>query len=209
MNVLLTLGQVTSDDPDVLIQLATAGIKQERLLTGMTPKTRPIPAAAGCAAQLAWVEAELKQEPITTTSSTETTPSTSTATFSTVDAKPSQYKPQVNEKPFTVNLIRFTQKEIDKHLGKSKPDITTARPKAPQLKNFTISVRELPITPNQSVTIVGSSSRRPRTLVSPAVTRSKTHKAPNVLVRKHKISGRPSQLQALLQHIFQVRQHVL
>ena len=132
---------MTSDDPKELTQLVTTIIKHERSFTGMTSKTRPVTAAAGSAAQLAWVEIEIKQEPTTSTASAETTSPTSTAILftstaipTTVVAEPSQLKPQVNEKPFTVNLIRLIPKEIDKHLGKSKPDTITARPKEPQLK---------------------------------------------------------------------------
>ena len=88
-----SLGEVTSDNPDVLIQLATTGIKQERQPTCMTPKTKPVSTAAGSAAQLAQVEAELTQEPATSTSPTETNPSTSMVTPSTVVAKPSKHKP--------------------------------------------------------------------------------------------------------------------
>ena len=69
-------------------------------------------------------------------------------------------------------------------------------------------MRKLPITPNQSVTISRLVTKWPRTPVSPVVTRSKTHK--NIkLVKKHTISGKLSQLQVPLQHMFQVRRHVL
>ena len=63
--MLPTLGVVTSDDPNVLVQLTSTNIKQEDQFTGttqVTPPSRPATAAAGSTTQLARVEAEMKLE---------------------------------------------------------------------------------------------------------------------------------------------------
>ena len=60
-------------------------------------------ASAGSEAQLQCVEKELKVEPSTGVSPKDTKPATT---------------PKVNVLPFTVNLTRLTQKEIDKYTKK-------------------------------------------------------------------------------------------
>ena len=102
VNVLPVLGHVSSDQPDVIARLVASGIKQEPIFTGTTPRQlRPgATAVAGSVAQLPCVEAELKAEPCTSASPKGPKPVTTS---------------KVNVLPFTVNLTRMTQKEIDKH----------------------------------------------------------------------------------------------
>ena len=167
MNVLPTLGEVTSDDLNVLKRLGTMIIKQEEQLTGTTPKARQVTAAAGSTTQLARVEAELKHEPIPPTS-TSASHTTTTSGVSTI------HKPQVNVKPFRVDLIRLSQKDIKKYHGKPKIGKVLLKTKNVQLKNLEIRGRKLPITPNQSVTITSPSMGLPPKLMTPVKTHSKT-----------------------------------
>ena len=155
VNVLPTLGEITSDQPKVLEQLMVTGIKQEKCipLTGMTPKARQATAAAGSAAQLAHVEAELKQEPQPHANKTcqgnKPKPSTSTwGDGSGLLATTAWHKPQVTQRPFAFRLIKLTQCDIEQYIGKSKK-----KPVLPHLKECSIKVRRLPLTPNQSVTV--------------------------------------------------------
>ena len=129
VNVLPVLGHVLSDQPDIMARLVALGVKQEPIITGTTLRQpRPVGSAmAGSVAQLPDVEAELKAEPCT-------------------GAPPKGPKPvttsKVNVLPFTINLTRLTQKEIDKHTKKSrianKPDLK-------------IVVHKLPLQPQQTV----------------------------------------------------------
>ena len=121
------MGHVSSDQLDIMARLVASGV--ELIITGTTPRQlRPVATAmAGSVAQLPRIEAELKAEPRT-------------------DAPPKGPKPvttsKVNVLPFTVNLTRLTQKEIDKHTKKSrianKPDLK-------------IVVHKLPLQPQQTV----------------------------------------------------------
>ena len=98
--------------------------------------------------------------------------------------------------PFTVNLTRLTQKEIDKYTKKSriadKPDLT-------------IVVHKLPLQPQQ--TVILAPPKQPRTPVSPAIIHSKT-RAHAPKVPKQKISRKLSELPQP-KPTFQVRRHVL
>ena len=58
------LGHITSDDPEVMGELIKRAVKQEKFDdTGTTPGSTTSTAAAGSAAQLERVEAELKDAP--------------------------------------------------------------------------------------------------------------------------------------------------
>ena len=123
------MGHVSSDQPDVMARLVASGIKQESIFTGTTPRQpRPVATeAAGSEAQLPHVEVELKAEPCTGASPKDPKPVTTS---------------KVNVLPFTINLTRLTQKDIDRYTKKSriadKPDLT-------------IVVHKLPLQPQQTV----------------------------------------------------------
>ena len=112
-----------------MARLVALGIKQEPIFTGT--KLRQLRhvamASAGSEAQLPLVEKELKAEP-------------STGVFPK-DPKPAT-TPKVNVLPFTVNLTRLTQKEIDKY---------TKKPKIANKPDLSIVVHKLPLQPQQSV----------------------------------------------------------
>ena len=160
MNAPPTLGEVTSDKPKVLEQLAATGIKTEYNIPvpGTTQKTiQHVTAAAGSASELPCIEAELKQEPQTGTP----IPKPSTSSSGSVADKAVQpepttsstrkpaYEPQVGERPFSIKLVKLSKYEIDHHLGKSK----LKKPEHLLVKKCSISIRKLPLTPMQSVTI--------------------------------------------------------
>ena len=190
VNILPTLGVVTSEDPNVLAQLTVTNIKQEEQLTGttqLTPLTRPATAAAGSAAQLAHVKVEMKLEILTLTLT-----ATSEQPKGTHPTPIARWEPQVTKKPFSDNIVRLSLKEINKHTGqrgKTIPDLP--RPGLPKLKKkqtFSISVRKLTIEQHQSVTVAKPSQpvlvwKQPVTTqqgtpVSPAVIRAKTCSVP-------------------------------
>ena len=92
-------------------------------------------------AQLASVEAELKQE---TQHTAEPTPSTSRSGHGTPTPPYTltQHKPQVTHKPFCVKLMRLTQSKIDRLTGKA-----TEKTDKPETQKCSIVVRRLPLTP--------------------------------------------------------------
>ena len=166
-----------------MARLVASGIKQEPIFTGTTPRQprRVAMASAGSEAQLPHVEEELKAEPSTGVSPKGLKPATT---------------PKVNVLPFTVNLTRLTQKEIDKY---------TKKPRIANKLDLTIVVHKLPLQPQQSVML--ALLKWPRTPVSPIITHSKTRAcAPKV--PKRKISGKPSEL-LQPQPTFQVRRYIL
>ena len=166
-----------------MARLVASGIKQEPIFTGTTPRQlKPgATAVAGSVAQLPCVEAELKAEPCTGASSKGPKPVTTS---------------KVNVLPFTVNLTRLTQKEIDMHTKKSR---------IVNKLDLKIVVHKLPLQPQQDVIL--APPKQPRTPVSPAITHSKIcARAPKV--PKWKISSKPSELPQP-KPTFQVRRHVL
>ena len=111
-----------------MARLVASGIKQEPIFTGTTPRQprRVAMASAGSEAQLPCVEVELKAE-------------------SSTGASPKGPKPARTPKvmlPFTVNLTRLTQKEIDKY---------TKKPRIANKPDLTIVVHKLPLQPQQTV----------------------------------------------------------
>ena len=76
---------------------------------------------ARSASQLERVEAELKQEPTPHPSgSSHPKGSKPSITAATVTSRP--YEPQVNKNPFSINLVRLSQKDIGRYMGKCKAD---------------------------------------------------------------------------------------
>ena len=86
-------------------------VKQERLdATGTTTRNQTATAAAGSAAQLDRVEAEIKATPPKV--STKPSPITGNPTDTQPPPISLQYVPQVNYRPFSVKLARLSKSEI-------------------------------------------------------------------------------------------------
>ena len=95
-------------------------------------------------------------------------------------SKPKLHIPQVGKMPLTVKLTKLTDKEIEHYTACT-----------PTTWNLTIKTRKLPIVLTQMVMLARPQPKHPRTLVSPAVTRSKTKQSLDPHKKKHAISGRP------------------
>ena len=123
-----------------MARLVASGIKQEPIFTGTTLRQprHVATASPGSEAQLPHVEEELKAEPSIGVSPKGPKPATT---------------PKVNVLPFTVNLTRLTQKEIDKY---------TKKPRIANKPDLTIVVHKLPLQPQQSVIL--APPKQPRTL---------------------------------------------
>ena len=110
------LGHIASDDPNVKQELIKMAIKQEKIReTSTTSSTTTATASAGSAAQLTRVESELREIPPKASVNQTTityTPSKTQATMS-----PHHHIPQINCKPFAVQLARLSESEIKKYTG--------------------------------------------------------------------------------------------
>ena len=161
------LGTVTSNNPAVLDSLVTQsviGTTQAAKGTEDTkPKVLPQPvhkpqvpsisptsklirpkptAAAGSKAQLFRVKAEMQTLPVGNNP-----PGTAV-----IGTKPSQ-TPKVNQLPFTVNLVRLMQCEIDKHTESG------TKTQAPLIQPSQIRLQKLNIVPGQIVHLVQPASK--------------------------------------------------
>ena len=98
------LGHITSDDPDVTRELIKRAVKQEKLDdTGMAPGSMTATAAAGSAAQLERMEAELKDIPLEASANWK--PIAGTLTGTPLATSPVHHVPQVTTNHFLSNLL--------------------------------------------------------------------------------------------------------
>ena len=123
-------------------------------------------AAAGSAAQLPRVEAELRG-----------TGSNVTPTVSEAKSKPPEpvkhepkpstsannRQPKVNATPFNVRLVRLTPEQIERH---TRPGTTVQPATTPGVKPVNICLCRLPLTANQSATLAQPPLKNPTVLTT-------------------------------------------
>ena len=182
----ITKGEITSDDPGTLANLASK-VKQEQQFTGTMPKLqstskRPI-AATGSASQFPHVETELKAE-------------------TSVVIRPSKV-PGVNTSPFCVKLKHLTVEEISKYThGKitiTQPQVHIFEAKKLKVRSSSTSKCPKDLPPSHSST----------SSADPPVTRSKTWQSNIEKQQRRKITGCPFELTNTKQFTFQLCRHVL
>ena len=185
-HVSITIGEITSDDPGMLANLACK-IKQEQEFMGTMPKLqstskRPT-AAPGSVSQLPCVETELKAE-------------TSMVKW------PSKI-PGVNTSRFCVKLKCLTVEEISKYShGKTtltQPQVHTSEAKKLKVRSSSTSKHPKDLLPSHSS--ISSAD--------PPVTRSKNWQSNIEKQQRRKITGHPSELTNIKQFTFQLHRHVL
>ena len=112
MPLLPIIGHITSDDPEVQVQLPMLVVKSQVADSNTHPSKSHATAAAGSKSQLPRVEKELKEEPMKH-------PIAHSTTLIMAEPANMKCKSYMKDLPFSVRLIRLSEKTIQKYTSNS------------------------------------------------------------------------------------------